>query len=105
MNRESKEMVSQIDTANNTEGRLYEFTLSAGTGHSVFLSGSFNDWNPETAPMKDADGSGRYRCTVCLQAGYYEYKFVVDDEWILDEENPNFAPNDFGTLNSVLAVG
>ena len=29
---------------------------------------------------------------------------VVDDEWLLDESNPNFYPNDFGTLNSVLLV-
>ena len=25
-------------------------------------------------------------------------------EWKLDERNPNFAPNDLGTLNSILVV-
>ena len=98
-------MVSQVGAAKDAAGWIYEFTLTAGPGHSVALAGSFNDWDPDTAPMKDADGSGCYRCTVSLQAGSYEYKFVVDDEWILGEENPNFAPNDFGTLNSVLSVG
>ena len=73
-------MVSQVGAAKDAAGWIYEFTLTAGPGHSVALAGSFNDWDPDTAPMKDA-------------------------EWILDEENPNFAPNDFGTLNSVLSVG
>ena len=39
-----------------------------------------------------------------LEPGTYEYKFVVDGEWKLDSNNPNFAPNDLGTLNSVLVV-
>lgn len=44
-------------------------------------------------------------CTIHLAPGTYEYKFVVDGEWVLDESNPNFAANDFGTLNSVINVG
>ena len=39
-----------------------------------------------------------------LEPGTYEYKFVVDGEWKLDESNPNFAPNSLGSLNSVLVV-
>ena len=39
-----------------------------------------------------------------LAPGEYEYKFVRDDEWMTDEGNPNFAANDFGTLNSVMKV-
>ena len=36
--------------------------------------------------------------------GTYEYKFCVDGQWQPDPENPNFMPNDLGTLNSVLVV-
>ena len=98
-------MVSQLGAAKDAAGWIYEFTCTAGPGHAVALAGSFNDWDPAAAPMADPDGSGCYRCTVSLNSGTYEYKFVVDDEWILDEENSNFAANDFGTLNSVLVVG
>ena len=62
-------MVSQVGAAKDAAGWIYEFTLTAGPGHSVALAGSFNDWDPDTAPMKDADGSGCYRCTGSLQAG------------------------------------
>ena len=55
-------MVSQVGAAKDAAGWIYEFTLTAGPGHSVALAGSFNDWDPDTAPMKDADGSGCYRC-------------------------------------------
>ena len=98
-------MVKQLDAAKDAAGRTCEFAVTAQPGQSVFLAGSFNDWDPEAAPMGDPDGSGRYVCRVVLAPGCYEYKFVVEDEWLLDEENPNFASNDFGTLNSVLTVG
>jgi hypothetical protein len=39
-----------------------------------------------------------------LAPGTYEYKFCVDGHWQPDPENPNFTPNDLGTLNSVLIV-
>ncbi len=54
--------------------------------------------------MTDEKGDGVYRCTLRLAPGCYEYKFVVDGEWVLDDGNPNFTSNDFGTLNSVLNV-
>ncbi len=94
----------KIRKITGSAGRSVEFALEAGGGHSVALAGSFNDWDPALAPMIDSDGSGVYRCRVTISPGSYEYKFVVDDEWLLDDDNPNFASNDFGTLNSVLAV-
>ena len=39
-----------------------------------------------------------------MEPGDHQYKFVVDGEWRLDAANPNFVPNDFGTLNSLLTV-
>lgn len=98
-------MVSRLSAEKDAAGWIFEFTFTTEPGREIALAGSFNDWDPAVAPMNDPDGSGRYRCTVSLKPGTYEYKFVVDDEWILDEDNPNFAANDFGTLNSVLVVG
>ena len=85
-------------------GRSLEFSLNAGRGHTVALAGSFNDWDPEAAPMSEPAGDGHYICRITLAPGSYEYKFVVDNEWLLDDDNPNFASNDFGTLNSVVVV-
>ena len=79
------------------------FTLEDAPGRQVFLAGCFSDWQPKHR-LEDKDGSGVYSCRVLLPPGEYEYKFVVDGEWRLDAANPNFAPNDFGTLNSLLTV-
>ena len=38
-------------------------------------------------------------------AGRYEYKFIVNGVWQIDDNNPNFVSNDMGSLNSVIEVG
>ena len=73
-------------------------------GRQVFAAGTFNEWKPEKL-MKDKDNNGVYRCQLRLAPGEYQYKFVVDGSWCLDASNPNFTPNEFGTLNSILFVG
>ena len=80
------------------------FEIEAGPGHQVSVAGSFNDWDPTVKVLCDKNSSGRYCGYVMLAPGTYEYKFVVDGDWRLDESNPNFSANDFGTLNSVLVV-
>ena len=47
---------------------------------------------------------GGYSCSLSLAPGNYEYKLVVDGEWLQDESNPDFVSNDFGTLNSLVKV-
>lgn len=80
------------------------FTHAAAPGHSVVLAGVFNDWDAVRTVMTYAAKASAYRCELELPPGVYEYKFVVDGEWLLDETNSNFVSNDFGTLNSVVAV-
>ena len=72
-------------------------------GRTVMVAGSFNNWQPEKQ-LLDKNGDGVYRCRLSLQPGEYQYKFVVDGVWCLDSSNPNFVPNDIGSLNSVLIV-
>lgn len=80
------------------------FELQAGQGRTVCLAGSFNDWEPDNSQMSYNSVKKCYHMTLELAPGYHEYKFVINGEWILDEANPNFAANDFGTLNSVLII-
>ena len=87
------------------EGYVVEFSLPGKPGHENFVAGSFNDWAPECAPMEFSAADDCYRRKLTLPPGSYEYKFVVDGRWILDDSNPNFTANDFGTLNSVLNLG
>ncbi|MBO5723046.1 MAG: glycogen-binding domain-containing protein [Lentisphaeria bacterium] len=91
-------------TTETVKRRRVVFTTDLGPGKNVSLAGNFNDWDPTAKPMLDKNGDGVYRCTLLLKPGTYEYKFVIDGVWCVDTNNPNFAPNDLGTLNSLLTV-
>ena len=80
------------------------FSYAAAPGHSVILAGVFNDWDSVGTAMEYDPEKAVYRCSLELLPGIYEYKLVVDGEWLLDDSNPNFTSNDFGTLNSVMKV-
>jgi len=72
----------------------------------VMLSGSFNDWG-KIEPnylMEDPDGDHVFEKTMVLDPGAYQYKFVVDGDWITDPKNPNKVDDGFGGSNSVLEV-
>jgi 1,4-alpha-glucan branching enzyme len=84
--------------------RLVKFSYASAPGHTVALAGVFNDWDSGKVLMVYSKDAGCYCCELPLAPGRYEYKLVVDGEWLLDESNPNFASNDFGTLNSVVTV-
>ena len=89
-------------TKNNSR-RVVILSYKDVPGKNVCVAGSFSDWRPDKK-MIDRDCSGVYRCRLLLSPGAYQYKFVVDGEWRSDPENPNFVPNGFGSLNSVLTV-
>ena len=84
--------------------RKVEFFLPGGAESRVMLAGSFNDWDPELSVMTYDPRRGGHAAVLALVPGEYEYKFVRGDEWLPDDGNPNFAANDFGTLNSVVKV-
>jgi 1,4-alpha-glucan branching enzyme len=70
---------------------------------AVAIAGTFNDWRPEATPMISL-GDGRWRKELALPPGVYEYRLVVDGEWMLDPQGQATVPNPFGGLNSVLKV-
>ena len=76
----------------------------APAAHYLSLFGDFNNWDSGAKPMTDKNNDGIYRCILLLKPGNYEYKLVVDGVWCVDPNNPDFVPNDLGTLNSLLTV-
>jgi len=67
----------------------------------VFLAGTFNKWRrDELSLVKNIDG---WALTTTLAAGNYNYKFIVDGDWITDPANPHFA-TEGGIRNSFIAV-
>ncbi len=90
--------------AEKVKRKRVTFELKREPNLQVFVAGSFNDWDSKARPMKDKKKDGHYSTTLLLSPGEYEYKFVINGEWHLDNQNPNFTKNSMGTLNSVVVV-
>jgi len=69
----------------------------------VALSGEFNGWSPTATPMTRRP-DGRWETTLELAPGRYQYKFVVDGQWVPDSQAGQNVWNQHGTLNSVVEV-
>lgn len=83
------------------KGKPVNFVLDAPYGWDVALAGNFNNWEPR-AMIKDTDG--KWRLTVNLMPGTYQYRFLVDTEWREDPANPNKTINEYGSFNSIIEV-
>ena len=74
-----------------------------GQAENIFIAGSFNDWNVSKNPLKQVK-KDIWEIVLPLDAGKYQYKFVVDGNWITDAENPNTIDDGLGGKNSVVEV-
>ncbi len=69
---------------------------------SVFLAGEFNQWSKDATPMKKK--GNQFFVKLKLAPGYYQYKFVIDGNWMQDPDNPVGVDDNYGGLNSVIHV-
>jgi 1,4-alpha-glucan branching enzyme len=69
----------------------------------VCVAGSFNNWQPDAAPMQSR-AVGLWTIELELPPGTYEYRFVVDGCWCDDPNATETTPNLFGGHNGVLRV-
>lgn len=79
----------------------YTFSLEGfPNADHVYLAGDFTNWQHDKIPMT-LEGN-TWKAEVCLPGGKHHYKFIVDEEWILDPANEltEFAAD--GHLNSVM---
>jgi hypothetical protein len=85
---------------------LFEATFTyqpQKTAETVYLAGSFNDWNKTARKMEGPDQQGRFTTRLKLRKGRYEYKYVLDGQtWEADPENVLCTGPD---QKSVLHVG
>lgn len=71
----------------------------------VALAGDFNDW--DTSSIKLEEKNGEYKTVVRLKPeNEYKFKYLIDGEkWENDYEADDYVPNEFGTEDSVVAIG
>lgn len=80
------------------------FTLDCPKAGEVYLCGDFNEWSAAGLSMIQRTENGHWEKRLALAPGRYEYKFVVDGEWIHDLRACENVLNSHGSLNSVVEV-
>lgn len=99
------EGVYNLDVYNVQEvenGNASFFLKGFPNAREVILSGEFNGWNEHKLKMHKVENG--WRMDLELPVGRYEYKFIVDGEWMHDPANPETVVNQHNTLNSVLRL-
>ena len=81
-----------------------KFVLDAPQANEVWLAGNFNNWKERTMPLRRDKRNRVWGINVALRPGRYEYKFVVDGNWISDPNNSNRIVNALGTENSIIEI-
>jgi 1,4-alpha-glucan branching enzyme len=85
------------------------FTLlkdMANSARNVALVGDFNDWNPDTTPMKHKK-DGSFEATVNLESGHeYQFRYLLDSQaWENDDSADKYVRSPYGDVeNSVVEV-
>jgi hypothetical protein len=85
------------------EDGLIHFRWQTEPGEAVFLTGSFNNWDPFMYLM-DEDTPGCYRLSLALPAGTYQYAFFYQGKYYNDLSNPERVYLFDGRIVSVLSV-
>ncbi len=88
---------------NGSANQTVRLEFSHPTAKSVSVAGTFNEWRPGATEMVSV-GDRRWLKELVLPPGIYEYRLVVDGEWMPDPQGAETAPNPFGEVNSVLKV-
>ena len=79
------------------------FEYFAPQAEKVELAASFNAWNPQKTPLKK-DRDGKWKTTVMLLTGRYEYRYRVDGNWQNDQKPVECVPNPFGSWNCIIEI-
>jgi hypothetical protein len=93
----------KVEETPQTSGNLMTFRLNAPQAIEVCVAGCFNGWRPQASPLK-RNQEGVWTCTMSIEPGEHQYRFIVDGEWRDDPLNSSRCWNEFGTENCMLIV-
>ena len=87
--------------ARASKSKAHKFSIVAEAAQNVSIARSFNEWTPQALKR---GAKGVWSVSLPLAPGTYEYKFVVDSEWLVDPANPERTASPFGGFNSVCTI-
>lgn len=96
--QKEEEMAKAIETR-----KRVDFELAASSAKSVILTGDFNAWDKGSLTMRRGK-DGKWKTSVNLKPGRYQYKYIVDGQWWTDPSNKNIVTNSLGSTNSLMDV-
>jgi len=108
--------VSSVQVAEQKEEEKFEevvpeqvwdvvtFSYWAPEAKVVQIAGDFNNWSSEEGIRLEKKGDGLWEAKLPLKRGTYQYKYIVDGNWMIDPNNPLKVPNSFGGENSLLEL-
>lgn len=80
------------------------FTVEATDADKVSVCGDFNNWDQSKHELKKLK-NGNFKGTIDLDIeNTYEFKYLVDGNWVNEEQADSYKFNEFGGENSVLEV-
>ena len=68
----------------------------------VILAGSFNKWDEHLFKMNKTESG--WELTLQMKPDIYQYRFIVDGQWMEDPHNDNKIRNEFREYNSVIDI-
>lgn len=91
-----------LPVAITEKGNATFFLNGFSNANKVVLSGSFNRWDEHLYRMKKTDNG--WKLTLQLSPNKYEYKFIIDGNWIEDPKNNNKIKSEFNGYNSIIEI-
>ena len=85
------------------EFKPIEFHVSAPEAQRVYIVGDFTEWKPKPEFVM-VKTNGKWTKRVNLKKGKYRYKFLMDNQWTHDKDNPQLESDSFGGCNSMLTI-
>ena len=79
------------------------FEYYAPQAQTVYLAGTFNDWDKKACPLKKGPKE-KWTLELSLPLGRYEYRYFVDGVWENDQRPVECIPSAFGSWNCVVTV-
>jgi 1,4-alpha-glucan branching enzyme len=95
--------VSKSPKAKAKAEKKVTFEFFAPQAQQVEIAGNFNGWDPKETPLKK-DKEGKWKTSVNLSPGRYEYRYRVDGSWQNAQNPVECVPNPFGSWNCVIEV-
>eukprot|EP01135_Chromosphaera_perkinsii_P001222 Nk52_evm21s162 gene=Nk52_evmTU21s162 len=69
-----------------------------GGGRNVFVTGTFNNWQERIRLVKSHE---EFSAIINLPPGSHQYKFIVDDEWKFNPDQPTLSDKSGAVNNSI----